>query len=89
MFFRKTYPLTWRERAEEAAEPTAGEFSGGFSDQVSRSAVEVCDFLTGVLFSILGPTHQIAPKSTTHKQILLLLLLAQNSLTQLGFCRKQ
>lgn len=30
----------------------AGEDSGGFSDQVSRSAVEVCDFLTGVLLSM-------------------------------------
>lgn len=41
---------TWWERgAEEAG---AGESDGGVSDQVSRSAVEVWGFLTGVLLSI-------------------------------------
>jgi hypothetical protein len=46
---------TWWERVaeREAAEATAGESAGGFSDQVSRSAVDVCGFLTGVLLSIL------------------------------------
>lgn len=37
----------------EAEEARLGESAGGFSDQVSRSAVDVCGFLTGVLLSIL------------------------------------
>lgn len=38
----------------EAEEARLGESAGGFSDQVSRSAVDVCGFLTGVLLSILS-----------------------------------
>jgi hypothetical protein len=36
-----------------AEEGGAGESEIGVSDQVSRSAVEVCGFLTGVFLSIL------------------------------------
>lgn len=51
---------TWWERTEErVAEEGAGESAGGVSDQVSRSAVEVCGFLTGVLLSIPIPTFPI------------------------------
>lgn len=39
---------TWRERVAEA-ETVAEESGGGTSDQVRRSEVEVCGFLTGVL----------------------------------------
>ena len=38
----------------EAEEARLGESAGGFSDQVSRSAVDVCGFLTGVLLSIIS-----------------------------------
>lgn len=45
---------TWNERAEERAPEAAfaSESAGGISDQVSRSAVELWGFLTGVLLSI-------------------------------------
>nr|GMD29346.1 anaphase-promoting complex subunit 8 [Ipomoea batatas] len=43
----------WWEREEErGVEAEARENSGEFSDQVSRSTVQVCGFLTGVLLSI-------------------------------------
>lgn len=41
--------ITWWERVGGAV---AGEYSGEFSDHVSRSAVDVWGFLTGVRFSI-------------------------------------
>jgi len=42
--------LTWWERVAE--EGGGGESLIGVSDQTSRSAVEVCGFLTGVFLSI-------------------------------------
>lgn len=42
---------TWCER-RAGREAEGGESGGGISDQVSRSAVEVWGFLTGVAFSI-------------------------------------
>jgi hypothetical protein len=49
---------TWWGRVEREAEPTAGESGGGVSDHVSRSAVEVCGFLTGVLLSITSKKNK-------------------------------
>lgn len=43
---------TWWDRTAEEREAEEGESDGGASDQVSRSAVDVCGFLTGVVLSI-------------------------------------
>lgn len=47
----KTKKVTWWERTAERV--AAEESAGGVSDHVSRSAVDVWGFLTGVLLSII------------------------------------
>jgi len=62
--FRNGASTWWERTAEREAEE--GESGGGTSDQVSRSAVDVCGFLTGVLLSILS--HSLVTSKQTNRR---------------------
>lgn len=50
--------LTWPERVAEAT--VAADSGGGVSDQVRRSEVLVCGFLTGVPLCILNVNVKVS-----------------------------